>query len=123
MNGQSVLDTLSVVGNAAALFELTSGIGQGVKVEGLVGASLVATTGGAAVTSTAGKITLTAAADLELSFLTGELILEPLPADFTNVTSNAAAAGPTYAGSNLKQLKIKIGETDYWIALNPSAFA
>jgi len=121
MNAKSLLDLLDLTGTAGNRLDITSGVGQGVKVEGLVGASLVATTGGAAITTSAAAadITLTSGGDVELSFLTGTLVLQPLAADFTPVT--IAAGKPTWVAA--QQLKIKIGATDYWIPMSSAVFA
>ena len=117
MNAQSVLDVLALTGTTTNRLDITSGVGQGVKVEGLTGASLVATAGGCKVEASAGV--------LELNFdgVGGELNIVPLGTQFTNVASAAAANGPTYAAANLKQIQIQIAGVPYWIVLNPAAFA
>ena len=61
---------------------------------------------------------------LDVPEAAGELIFSVNANKLTNVTSGAAANGPTYSGQ-VKQLKIQVGTpaVDYWIALNPAAFA
>jgi hypothetical protein len=107
--------TKSTLG-AAALFTISGEAGQGVSVVGPVGASLIATTGGAKVEASAGV--------LELNFdgVGGELNIVPLVAQFTPAPLNAAAAGPTYLGA-VRQLQIQVGGVPYYIALNPAPFA
>lgn len=101
---------------AAGLFTISGEVGQGVSVVGPVGASLIATTGGAKVEASAGK--------LELNFdgVGGELNIVPLATQLTAAPLNAAAPGPTYVGA-VRQLQIQIAGVDYYIALNPAAFA
>ena len=60
-NGVAITDAGDITGVATSRFDITSGAGQGVKVEGLVGASLKATTGGCTLEATAGALTLTSA--------------------------------------------------------------
>jgi hypothetical protein len=115
-NSVAITDAGNITGNAAALFELTSGVGQGILVEGLVGASLVATTGSAKVEATDGVI------ELNFSSTNGDLNLVPPPAEFVTASIQAGTTGPTYTGQ-VKQLKIQIAGIDYWIALNPAPFA
>lgn len=128
MNGKSILAALDVVatgdvsvggdvkGTAAATFVVESAALQGVSVVGAVGASLIATTGGCKVEATAGVL------ELNWDGVGGDLNLVPLAAQLTGFTISASAS-PTYVGAGVKQLQIKIGGVDYWLALNPTAFA
>ena len=101
---------------AAGLFTISGDAASGISVVGPVGASLIATTGGAKVEAAAGK--------LELNFdgVGGQLNIVPLGTAFTDITSTAAGAKiPNYSGAT-KQLQIQVGGVDYYIALNPVAF-
>jgi hypothetical protein len=96
----------TIQGPPAATLSVLGGLAQNVAVSSAVDLELAAV---------GGKITL------DFPAAGGELILTPNANKFTNVT----AGGPTYAGTGVKQLKIQIGDpaVDYWIALNPAAFA
>lgn len=115
-NDLAITDVASVTGSTAGLFTVSGGAGEGVSVVGPVGASLIATTGGCKVEATAGTLELNAddaAGNLNIVLNANKLSAVPL---------NAAANGPTYLGA-VRQLKIQVGGVDYWIALNPAAFA
>lgn len=111
----AITDAGNITGDTAALWELTSGAGQGVKVEGLVGAALKATTGGATLEATAGALTLTAGAAAP-----GGLVLSGagLPA------TAAASAAAFYTGSSAAShyLAITIGATPYYIPLSSATW-
>ena len=125
MNGKSVLDALDVVatgdvsvggavkGTAAATFVVEGAAGHGVSVQGPVGASLVATTGGAAVTSTAGAITLTAGAAAP-----GGLVLAGAGLPATARTADAWTA----TANTGHYLAITIGNTPYYIPLSAATW-
>jgi hypothetical protein len=116
----------TIASTNAGLFTIAqTTAGQGIALTGALGASITATTGGASITATAGGVQIEAKAGvLELDFdgVGGELKITPLAAAFTNAAGAAGPNGPTYA-AGIKQLQIKIGAVDYWIALNAAAFA
>lgn len=115
-NDLAITDVASITGSTTGLFTVAGGAGEGVSVVGPVGASLIATTGGCKVEATAGTLELNAddaAGNLNIVLNANKLSAVPL---------NAAAPGPTYSGA-VRQLKIQVSGVDYWIALNPAAFA
>lgn len=105
----------TITGPASARLDITSGVGQGVKVEGLVGASLKATTGGATLESTAGAITLTAGAAAP-----GGLVLSGAGLPATAATSAAAFYTGSSAASHY--LAITIGATPYYIPMSAATW-
>lgn len=111
------LSCLSITkAGAAGPFTISGEAGQALDIVGPVNASLTATTGDVKVEATAGILELAApdaAGELNIVLDAGKL---------TAVNLNAAANGPTYLGA-VRQLKIQVGGVDYWIALNPAAFA
>ena len=115
-NDLAITDVASITGSTTGLLTVSGGAGEGVSVVGPVGASLIATTGGCKVEATAGTLELNAAD------AAGNLNIVLDAAKLTNAPSNAAAPGPTYTGT-VKQLQIQVGGVNYWIALNPAAFA
>lgn len=115
-NAVAITDAGNITGNAAADLEVSSGAGHGLILAGAVGASLTATTGGCKIESTAGVL------ELNASDAAGELNIVLDAGKLTAVPLNAAANGPTYTGA-VRQLKIQVGGVNYWIALNPAAFA
>lgn len=105
----------AITGPTTALLTVAGGATQGVSVVGPVGASLIATTGGCKVEATAGVLELNAAD------AAGELNIVLDGAKLTAFTISASNA-PTYAGA-VRQLQIQVGGVNYWLALNPAAFA
>jgi len=115
-NDLAITDLLSITGGTTAALTISSGAGEGLALNGAVGASLVATTGGCKVESTVGILELNAddaAGALNIVLNANKLTAVPL---------NAAANGPTYTGA-VRQLQIQVSGTDYFIALNPAPFA
>ena len=115
-NDLAINDLAALNGSTAGDLEVSSGAGHGLILSGAVGASLTATTGGCKVESTAGTLELNAdssSGELNIVLNANKLTVAPL---------NAAANGPTYSGA-VRQLKIQVSGTDYYIALNPAPFA
>lgn len=116
-NDLAITDVASITGSTAGLFTVSGGAGEGVSVVGPVGASLVATTGGCKVEATAGTL------ELNADDAAGNLNIVLNANKLTAISSTAAGAiVPNYSGA-VRQLKIQVGGVDYWIALNPAAFA
>lgn len=115
-NNLAITDLASLTGSTTGLLTVAGGAGEGVSVVGPVGASLIATTGGCKVEATAGTL------ELNADDAAGNLNIVLDASKLTNITLNAPANGPTYSGT-VKQLQIQVGGVDYWIALNPAAFA
>jgi len=119
MNGKSVLAALDVVatgdvsvggavkGTDAATFVVESAAGQGISIQGAVGASLVAGTGGAAVTA-GGALTLTAATAQPNGLVLAGAGLVP-----------AASAGPNIVVTHV--ISFKAGATTYWLPVLSAA--
>jgi hypothetical protein len=116
-NAVPITDAGDITGNTAADLTIGSGAGHGLILAGAVGASLTATTGGCKVEASDGVL------ELNWNGTGGQLNLVSVGAQLTDITSTAAGAKvPNYSGAT-KQLQIKVAGTDYWIALNPVAFA
>lgn len=113
-NDLAITDLASISGSTTGLFTVSGGAGEGVSVVGPVGASLVATTGGCKVEATAGTL------ELNAEDAAGNLNIVLNAAKLTNVT--LASGQPPYSGT-VKQLQIQVGGVNYWLALNPAAFA
>jgi len=118
MNAKSLLDLLDLTGTTAALLEINSGAGQGVKVEGAVGASLVSGgVSGCAVTA-GGALTLTAGAAAP-----GGLVLTGAGLPATAAASAAAFAAAGTAGALATHyLPITIGATAYYIPMSAATW-
>ena len=114
MNGKSLLDLLDITGTNSTRLDITSGTGQGVKVEGVVGASLVSQgVSGCAVTA-GGALTLTAGAAAP-----GGLVLAGAGLPATAAASGAAfAAAGTGGALATHYLPITIGATPYYIPMS-----
>ena len=105
----------TITGPAGANLSISAAATRGLILTGENGASLTATTGGCKVESTAGVLELNAAD------AAGELNIVLDAAKLTAFTISASNA-PTYAGA-VRQLQIQVGGVNYWLALNPAAFA
>jgi len=105
----------TITGPAGVLFQVNSGAGQGVKVEGVVGASLVSQgVSGCAVTA-GGALTLTAGAAAP-----GGLVLAGAGLPATAATSAAAFYTGSSAASHY--LPITIGATAYYIPMSAATW-
>ena len=113
-NDLAITDVASITGSTAGLFTVAGGTGEGVSVVGPIGASLIATTGGCKVEATAGVL------ELNADDAAGNLNIVLNAAKLTNVT--LSSGNPPYTGT-VKQLQIQVGGVNYWLALNPAAFA
>jgi len=114
-NDLAITDVLSITGGTTGAFAIASGAGEGLALSGAVGASLVATTGGCKVESTAGTL------ELNADDAAGQLNIV-LNANKLSAFTINAGGGPTYVGA-VRQLQIQVGGVNYFIALNPAAFA
>ena len=113
-NDLAITDVASITGSTTGLFTVAGGAGEGVSVVGPVGASLIATTGGCKVEATAGTL------ELNADDAAGNLNIVLNASKLTNVT--LSSGNPPYTGT-VKQLQIQVGGVNYWLALNPAAFA
>jgi hypothetical protein len=103
----------AITGPTTALLTLAGGAGQGVSVVGPVGASLIATTGGAKVEASQGVL------ELNWDGTGGQLNLIPVGAQFD--ATPIASGKPNWIAA--QQIQIQVGGTAYWIPMSTTKFA
>jgi hypothetical protein len=108
MNGKSLLDLLDLTGTTTALLEINSGAGQGVKVEGAVGASLVSGGASGCAVTAGGALTLTAATAQPDGLVLAGAGLVP-----------TASLGPNIIVTHI--ISFKAGATTYWLPVLSAA--
>lgn len=98
----------SITGPSTALLQINSGAGQGVKVEGAVGASLVSGGASGCAVTAGGALTLTAATAQPDGLVLAGAGLVPV-----------ASAGPNIIVTHI--ISFKAGATTYWLPVLSAA--